>query len=357
MITARTLRLPSLLKASPASPASVARSAYCIRSLTSTSKLHKDKRGRGKDETSHEGSFARTNNQISVEYPAEKDLPRSVPVQGRGGQHFKRTLASFSLEGNVGVVTGGARGLGLVMSQAMVLSGADVAVVDLNQEEGTRQAQLLMKHFIDENPGAEKVPRVTAHYADVSNPDSVNAAIQEILKEHGKIDNLITSAGFAENFDAIAYPFDRVKKLWGVNVDGTYLFAIGVAKHLMERKAPGSIVMIGSMSGSIVNVPQPQAPYNAAKAAVRHLAASLAVEWAHAGIRVNCISPGYMLTALTKKIMDDNPELQKQWTSLIPQGKMGQPEDLMGVVVLLLSDASKYITGADIRVDGGYTVT
>ena len=89
-----------------------------------------------------------------------------------------------------------------------------------------------------------------------------------------------------------------MKKLWGVNVDGTYLFAIEVAKHLMERKSPGSMVMIGSMSGSIVNVPQPQAPYNAAKAAVRHLASSLAVEWAHAGIRVNTISPGYMLTAL-----------------------------------------------------------
>jgi D-arabinitol 2-dehydrogenase len=85
-----------------------------------------------------------------------------------------------------------------------------------------------------------------------------------------------------------------MQKLWGVNVDGTWLFAVGVAKHLMERKAPGSIVMIGS----IVNVPQPQAPYNAAKAAVRHMASSLAVEWAHAGIRVNCISPGYMLTAL-----------------------------------------------------------
>jgi D-arabinitol 2-dehydrogenase len=91
---------------------------------------------------------------------------------------------------------------------------------------------------------------------------------------------------------------DRVRKLWGVNVDGTLVFAVGVAKHLMERKSPGSMVFIGSMSGSIVNVPQPQAPYNAAKAAVRHLASSLAVEWAHAGIRVNCISPGYMLTAL-----------------------------------------------------------
>lgn len=125
----------------------------------------------------------------------------------------------------------------------------------------------------------------------------------------------------------------------------------------MQRNAPGSMVLIGSMSGAIVNVPQPQAPYNAAKAAVRHLAASLAVEWAQHDIRVNCISPGYMLTALTKKILAENPDLHKKWTSLIPQGKMGAPEDLMGAVVFLLSDASRYVTGADLRVDGGYTLT
>ncbi len=142
------------------------------------------------------------------------------------------------------------------------------------------------------------MPKVTSHYANVADPDSVNAAIQEIIKDHGRIDHLVTSAGFTENFDAIEYPIERMRKLWGVNVDGTYLFAIAVARHLMERKVTGSMVMIGSMSGAVVNVPQPQAPYNAAKAAIRHLAASLAVEWAHAGIRVNCISPGYMLTAL-----------------------------------------------------------
>jgi D-arabinitol 2-dehydrogenase len=126
----------------------------------------------------------------------------------------------------------------------------------------------------------------------------VSKALSEVVEEHGKIDNLVTAAGFTENFDAISYPYDRMKKLWGVNVDGTYLFATGVAKHLMERKETGSIVTIGSMSGAVVNVPQPQAPYNASKAAVRHLAASLAVEWASHNIRVNCISPGYMLTAL-----------------------------------------------------------
>lgn len=305
----------------------------------------------------HEGQYARTQDDIRVEYPEEKDLPRSLPVQGRGGHHFKRTLASFSLDGRVGVVTGGARGLGLVMAQALVASGADVALVDMNKDEAQQSAQQLVKTFKDENPDTDKLPKVTAHFCDVSSPTSVNQSLAEILKAHGKVDNLVTSAGFTENYNAIDYPHDRMQKLWGVNVDGTYLYAVAVAKHLMERQTPGSIVMIGSMSGSIVNVPQPQAPYNAAKAAVRHLASSLAVEWAHAGIRVNCISPGYMLTALTKKILDDNPELQKQWTSLIPVGKMGRPEDLMGAVTFLASDASLYVTGADLRVDGAYTCT
>lgn len=100
---------------------------------------------------------------------------------------------------------------------------------------------------------------MTAHYADVADADSVEECIAEIIQQHGKIDNLVTSAGFTENFEAVNYPIDRLRKLWGVNVDGTYLFATSVARHLMERKSPGSMVMIGSMSGSIVNVPQPQA--------------------------------------------------------------------------------------------------
>ncbi|KAI0174720.1 hypothetical protein BJ166DRAFT_493229 [Pestalotiopsis sp. NC0098] len=303
------------------------------------------------------GSFARTDDSITVEYPEDHELPSSKFVQGRGGQHMKRTLAAFSLEGRVGVVTGGARGLGLVMGQGMVISGANLAIVDMNKDEAEKQAAALVETFRRENPGSARTPKVTAHYADVSDSDSVQACIDDVVREHGKIDSLVTSAGFTENYKAIDYPIDRMRKLWSVNVDGTYLFATSVARHLMERKSPGSMVFIGSMSGSIVNVPQPQAPYNGAKAAVRHLAASLAVEWAEAGIRVNCISPGYMLTALTEKILDDNPDLKRQWTSLIPQGKMGQPVDLMGPVTFLLSDASQYVTGADLRVDGGYTVT
>ncbi|ROT34734.1 D-arabinitol 2-dehydrogenase [Sodiomyces alkalinus F11] len=303
------------------------------------------------------GSYSRTDPDVTVEYPEDHELPSSKPVRGHGGGFAKPTLASFSLEDTVTVVTGGARGLGLVMGQGVAYSGGDLAIVDLNLEEAESQAKNIIEAFRKENPEADKLPRVTAHHADVSDPESVDACIANVIAKHGRIDNLVTSAGFTENFDAIHYPIERMRKLWSVNVDGTYLFAIGVAKHLIDRKAQGNMVFIGSMSGAIVNIPQPQAPYNAAKAGVRHLAASLAVEWAHCGIRVNCISPGYMLTALTQKILDDNPDLKQKWTSLIPQGKMGQPKDLMGPVTFLLSDASQYVTGADLRVDGGYTVT
>ncbi|KAI9882994.1 MAG: hypothetical protein M1823_005268 [Watsoniomyces obsoletus] len=308
-----------------------------------------------------EGSLAQTDDRIHVQYPKKEDdvWSKAPPSRGRGGggSRTKRTLASFSLEGRVGVVTGGARGLGLVMGSALLESGAHLALVDLNLEEAQKQADALQKRFRDENPDSPNWPKVTAHFADVSSPTSVDRVMKDIVDEHGQIDHLVTSAGFTENYDAVSYPPDRMRKLWGVNVDGTYFCAVAVARHLMKRQAEGSIVLIGSMSGAIVNVPQPQAPYNASKAAVRQLAASLAVEWAPKGIRVNCISPGYMMTALTKKILDQNPALRDKWTSLIPQGKLGDPTDLMGAVTFLASDASRYITGADLRVDGGYTVT
>ena len=104
----------------------------------------------------HEGQNARTRENIQVKYPEEKDLSPSRPVQGRGGSHFKRTLATFSMEGRVAVVTGGARGLGLVMAQALVTSGADVALVDMNKEEAQKSAQGLTDLYKTENPESEE---------------------------------------------------------------------------------------------------------------------------------------------------------------------------------------------------------
>ena len=135
------------------------------------------------------------------------------------------------------------------------MSNADITA----EEEGDRQTKELTDLFRQENPNAEeydrskfaatkgkkssvfRVPKITAHYADVSQPESVNACLAEVLEQHGKIDHLVTSAGFTENYAAEEYPYERMKKLWGVNVDGTYLFAVGVANHLMARKAAGSI--------------------------------------------------------------------------------------------------------------------
>ncbi|EEP78885.1 hypothetical protein UREG_03731 [Uncinocarpus reesii 1704] len=156
-------------------------------------------------------------------------MPPTPVVQGRGGRHFKRTLASYSLEDRVSVVTGGARGLGLVMGQALVASGSDLAIVDLNVQEAQEQAKNLLDQFQAENPGLDEksLPKITAHQADVGNPESVNRSVAEILKEHGQIDHLVTSAGFTENFDAVSYPHDRMQS-FGRQCRWIYLFAVAM---------------------------------------------------------------------------------------------------------------------------------
>ncbi|KAF3907788.1 hypothetical protein ABW21_db0203126 [Orbilia brochopaga] len=245
------------------------------------------------------GKAARVDPDITHQHPAR--VPEDAPAKVQA--HRKRTLPIFSLEGKTCVVTGGARGLGYIMSQAFVESGANVAIIDLNGDEAAQSAKALQKSFQASNPD-DPAPVVTAHKCDVSSAESVESAFAEILEKHKSgIDVLVTSAGFTENYKAEEYPPDRMRKLWGVNVDGSYLCAVEVArKWIKDKKGSGSIIMIGSMSAVAVNVPQPQAPYNASKAAVRQLAASMAVEWAPHGIRVNCVSPGYMMTALTQKV-------------------------------------------------------
>lgn len=143
-----------------------------------------------------------------------------------------------------------------------------------------------------------------------------------------------------------------------INFNGSYFVAREAAKKMFADNIQGSIVLVASMSASIVNHPQPQAPYNASKAAVKHLASCLAVEWAQRGIRVNSLSPGYMLTSLTKVMFEKSAqgkELRANWESKIPMGRMGEPEDLKGAAIYLASDASKYTSGADLTVDGCYT--
>ncbi|KDN44545.1 NAD(P)-binding protein [Tilletiaria anomala UBC 951] len=280
---------------------------------------------------------------------------------GKVGPHTKRTLASFSMDSKVCVVTGAARGIGNLIARTFVESGANsIAVLDLNAAEAQQAAKDIEAWFLEHGQVSEGEIDVQGYGCDVSNEDNVMRVMQDIKDRFGKIDVVVNSAGIVENFPATQYPTNKMKKLYDININGSYYVARESAKHMLADGTKGSIILVASMSAGVVNIPQPQAPYNASKAAVRHLAASFAVEWAKAGIRVNSLSPGYTLTSLTRTILESSPagrELRETWENLTPMGRMADPEDLKGAVIYLASDASAFTTGTDLLVDGGYTAT
>ncbi|KIY42942.1 NAD(P)-binding protein [Fistulina hepatica ATCC 64428] len=268
----------------------------------------------------------------------------------------KKVLDALSMAGKVCMVTGAARGLGNQFAKAFVDAGcSQLAILDLVKEDAHKAAQDMMNYASSD--GKSDVT-VIGLGCDVASELSVQAAYANILDKFGRIDSVVASAGIVENYEAMDYPFDRVKRLFDINVHGAF-FTAREGARAMFRQGGGSIILVSSMSANIVNVPQPQTPYNASKAAVKHMAASLGVEWAKRGLSFDPVafasnSPGYMLTKLTKTILDHDQELKKTWESLTPMGRMGDPEDLDGVVVFLASDASRFMTGTEIRVDGGY---
>ncbi|KAI0345258.1 NAD-P-binding protein [Trametopsis cervina] len=267
-----------------------------------------------------------------------------------------KILPDFSLAGKVCLVTGGARGLGLEFCRAFIQSGCtSLAIVDLKEDEASAAAEELIKQACVDSDMTESDYSVIGIGCDVSSELSVQQAFRRVMDTYGRIDSVAASAGIVENYTAFDYPFDRIKRLYDINVHGAFFTAREAARNMIPQGG-GSIILVGSMSANIVNIPQPQTPYNAAKAAVKHMAASLAVEWAKKGVRVNCLSPGYMLTKLTRTILAHDEELKRTWESLTPMGRMGEPEDLSGAIVFLASDASRFMTGSEIRVDGGYCV-
>ncbi|KAF8651481.1 hypothetical protein AX16_004779 [Volvariella volvacea WC 439] len=283
-----------------------------------------------------------------------KAFINAVRLSSTNAAQRKPTLPSLSLQGKVCMVTGAARGLGKEFCHAFVQSGCtSLAILDLKKEEAEAAAHEVAAIAREHNDNAEDV-KIIGLECDISSEQSVKDAYAEILSNFGRIDSVVASAGIVENFTALDYPADRVKKLYDVNVHGAFYTAREAARYMIPQKG-GSIVLVASMSGSIVNIPQPQAPYNASKAAVKHMAASLAVEWAKAGVRVNVLSPGYMLTKLTKTVLSNDTALKETWERLTPMGRMGEPEDLAGAIVFLASDASKFMTGAEKQVVFDFT--
>jgi len=252
-------------------------------------------------------------------------------------------LDKFSLKDQVGIVTGGGQGLGRIFCQAFAEAGADIVVAELNSETGREVADEIV------TLGRKSLFVET----DVTQRDSVQRMVDSTLNRFGKIDFLMNNAGIVKWGPAEDVSEADWRSVVDVNLNGLF-FCCQAAGKEMIRKRKGVIINIASMSGQIVNKPQPQASYNASKAAVIHLTKSLAAEWAPYGIRVNAIAPGYMDTAMTHKSFED-PAYGSIWLNGIPLRRPGNPDELAPLAVFLASDASSYMTGSTVIIDGGYT--
>lgn len=248
----------------------------------------------------------------------------------------------FSLKGKVALVTGGNQGIGKVVAGYLADAGAHIVIFDLN--DASAVAEAIAKEY-----GVQAAALVV----DVTDPQAVEEAIQKAAGIMGTLDLLFNNAGICLHKPALEVSPQEWLKVIDVNLNGIYYLATAFARYLVAHGKTGNVVNTASMSGTIVNIPQGQASYNASKAAVAHLSKSLAVEWAPLGIRVNSISPGYIRTEMTGTVRKD---WQDYWVSTIPFRRMGTPEELAGAVIYLLSDASTYTSGHDMIIDGCFTV-
>jgi NAD(P)-dependent dehydrogenase (short-subunit alcohol dehydrogenase family) len=253
-------------------------------------------------------------------------------------------LQKFSLEGRTAVVTGGAQGIGLACVEALAEAGAHVFIADRSPKVAA-EGQAAMK---------EKGYAVGFIEMDVANSAQVEAGATRIVEERGKVDILVCNAGIARS----ETPAEQVTdEHWlnviDVNLNGLFWCCRSFGRHMLAAKK-GAIVNLGSMSGFIVNKPQPQAYYNASKAAVHHLTKSLAAEWAPRGVRVNAVAPTYTDTPLTA-FAKQNALMYDAWIAGTPMARLGQVEEIASVVLFLASDASSLLTGSIVLADGGYT--
>ena len=253
-------------------------------------------------------------------------------------------LGIFNLEGRNVLVTGAARGLGAAMSLALAGYGANIAVFDSADASTTDVPS--------------EVERLGAHsmyiQGDVTNRSDCDAAVAAVVEDWGGLDVLVNNAGIALNGPAETIPLEVVQRVFDIDLFGM-LSCSQAAFPALEASEHAAVINIASIAGLVVLRPQKHIGYNAAKAAVVMLTKTLAIEWADAGIRVNAIAPGYMTSPAVELLRAERPGDWESWMEAVPLKRAGEPAELGGAAVFLASDASSYVTGAVLVVDGGYT--
>lgn len=246
----------------------------------------------------------------------------------------------FDLTGKVAIVTGGAGGLGRPISIGLAKAGADVVVDDLEKADPQAVA--------DECAALGRKALAVSY--DVTSAEAMQAMVDQVMKEFGKIDILVNVAGINARFDAEAMPPEEFAKVIHFNIAGTFLPCQAVGKVMIAQKK-GKIINMGSVRGGVAPSIGGSA-YASSKGGVHQLTKTLAAEWAKYHINVNAIAPALVMTDMTREFLS-KPEIYAKMTAEIPLARLGFPEDLLGPIILLASDASDFITGQIIYVDGG----
>ena len=247
----------------------------------------------------------------------------------------------FDLSGRVSVVTGGATGLGLQMATALAEAGSNVVICSRKLENCEQAAQ-----------GIEKIGvKALGLAADVTKPDQVEAVKDATLGKFGRVDVLVNNAGRAWVAPPEEMPLERWQQTMELNITAPFICSQILGREMIKARR-GKIINIASVAGLIGRNPRAynSIVYSTSKGALVNFTRDLAVKWAHHNIHVNCICPGFFVTPINQKLFERNPEpILRE----IPLGRTGGENDLKGIAVLLASDASNFITGAIIPVDGG----
>ncbi|SCV06198.1 LANO_0H24256g1_1 [Lachancea nothofagi CBS 11611] len=280
-------------------------------------------------------------------------IATNLPIPQSAPQLPDHVLDMFSLKGKLASVTGASSGIGYDVAVAFAQAGADVAMWYNSNPHITTEVEALSKKYN---------VTVRAYKCSMTSSKDVRTTVDQIQADFGNrgIDIMVANAGVAWSEGSLLGMLtgpeadeDRCDAEWNkvidVDLNGIYRVAKSIGP-VFQKQGRGSLIVTASMSGHVVNVPQMQAAYNAAKAGVLHLSKSLAVEWAGFA-RVNSVSPGYISTEITSFAEKD---LKDKWHKLTPMGREALPRELIGAYLYLASGASTYTTGTDIIVDGGY---